>query len=148
MKPIATLVIQADDERARFLENRGIGKGLKVLSEMHVGDQELLEAEYADAPGRETAAPGMARHALDPRSSEEEQARELFLRRVVEAAGKIWAAGNHRRIVLSAAPKVLGKLRELLPAPMREAVVVELNKDLLNIDPRDLPRHYEDHILF
>ncbi len=148
MKPIATLVIQADDEKARFLENRGIGKGLKTLREMHVSDQELLESEYADDPGRESAAPGMARHALDPRTGEEEQARELFLRRVVEAAEKIWAAGNHQRIVLSAGPKVLGKLRDLLPENMRKAVTVELDKDLLNINPRDLPRHYEDHILF
>ena len=148
MKAKTTLVILANDAQARLLLNRGIGKGLTELRRLSATQLAGAGAAFADAPGRSRAAPGMARHAIDPRSGEEAQARREFARAVADAAAALWARQRPDRLVIGAEPKVLGALRALLPEPMRAATVVELSKDLLKVPLSDLPRHFEDHILF
>ena len=148
MRAKKTFVILANDKNARFLLNQGIGKGLRELKTISAAQLAGLDVAFADGPGRSRAAPGMARHAVDPRSGEEEQERVLFARRVAEMAGKLWQKQAFDRAVISAEPKVLGLLRELLPAAIREKTVVELTKDLLRVPTRDLPGFFEDHILF
>ncbi len=148
MRGKRTLVIQADGANARFLENTGIGKGLRELAQLSAAAVVGEAVEFADAPGRSRAAPGMARHAVDPRSDEEEQARERFADAVVERAQALWRKTRFDRLVLSAEPRMLGLLRAKLPQAMADAVAVALDKDLLKVPARDLPRHYENHILF
>ncbi len=148
MKPKQTLVILANDGKARFLRNSGIGKGLTELRTLEAERLVGPEVEFADGPGRSRAAPGMARHAMDPRSGEEERRRELFARQVAETAESLWNRHGFDRLVISAEPKLLGLLRALLPAPMRAHAQVEMDKDLLKVPLRALPKHFEEHILF
>ena len=147
MKPIETLVILADDKKARFLVNRGIGKGLQELKSLS-GDGPDINVEFADRPVRSQGAPGQAQHAIDPRASVEEEARTRFLRQVRDAAHDLWRDGGYGRLVLSAPPKTLGLLRDLLPRDMTAKLAVDLDKDFLKIPARDLPRFFENHIVF
>ena len=147
MKPTETLVILADDRGARFLVNRGIGKGLSELKEISA-EEAGIDVEYADDRGRSRAAPGMAQHAVGSRHAEEIQERELFARRVAETAQELWRRGSYDRLVLAAPPKMLGLLRERLGSELMANLVVDLSKDLLKVPVPDLPRHFEDHIVF
>lgn len=52
-------------------------------------------------------------------------------------------ADSFDRLIIAAAPKVLGDLRHLLPDPVREKVSAELHKDLTNTPEQDLPRHFQ-----
>ncbi len=147
MRPTETLVILADDRGARFLINRGIGKGLSELKEISA-DEAGIDVEYADDRGRSRAAPGMAQHAVGSRNAEEVQERELFARHVARTAQDLWRRGSYDRLVLAAPPRMLGLLRERLGNELMSNLVVDLAKDLLKVPLRDLPAHFEDHILF
>lgn len=148
MKPKVTLVVLANEKQARFLVNRGIGKGLEEVASVEASAVVGPEVEFADGPGRSRAAPGMARHSVAPRTSEEELERQVFADHVADRAEAIWRKNSFDRLVLAAPPKMLGLLRDTLSEAMMGRLEVDLAKDLLKVPARDLPKHFEDHILF
>ncbi|TCP62934.1 protein required for attachment to host cells [Rhodovulum bhavnagarense] len=144
MKPVRTLILIASEHQARLLSNDGPGLGVNEVAAFDKPGQ----ARYADTPGRGQAAPGTARHGFDRSSSEREQNREAFATDVLDIAGREWGRGGYDRFVLSAPPEMLGALRARLDGPLRDALAGDLNKDLLGVEIADLPRHFEDVIVF
>jgi protein required for attachment to host cells len=61
---------------------------------------------------------------------------ELFARRVVEELERAAAGRRFDALVVAAAPKFLGRLRQQLPPQVAARVVRELDKDLLQLDAR------------
>lgn len=147
MKPVRTLVLVADDETARLLVNEGVGKGLRQIAQQSADSLDPKRFRYSDTPGRERAAPGMARHGMEPRSSEERQARQAFADLVVQELLAAWETGGHDRIVIAAAPRMLGALRDRLGG-LAPHVTASLDKDLVKVAISDLPRHFADVAAF
>lgn len=144
MKPTRTLVLIANEKEAKILVNSGPGKGLEAVSHFdRAGD-----TEYADRKGREQSAPGMARHGMEPSTSLRAQNRDAFAAEVLKAVRQEWGTGGHDRFVMSAPPSMLGALRGQLCGALSQALVADLNKDLLGVAVTDLPRHFEDVIVF
>lgn len=145
MKPIRTLVLLADDETARFLLNEGIGKGLRELSKISASEFGDTDVDYSDQPGRQTGGPGdMGRHGFEPSTSLERQSRDRFVGHVIAALAREWKKRSPDRLILAAAPKTLGALRERLAGAPAEALHADLAKDLVRVPVRDLPRHFAD----
>jgi len=144
MKPVFTLIVIANEADLRLLENAGVGKGLRQISAKSRDDFADVATRYADAPGREQAAPGTAIHGLDRSSSERRQMREAFAAHVVQEAEAEWKTGTYSRIVLAASPKMLGALRAALPKTMSDHLLADLDKDLAKLPLADLPAHLED----
>lgn len=145
MKPKKTLVVLANDGQARVLESEAPGKGL-------VENEKLaLVADPDDARrdrrGRSNAAPGMARHAFDPPRSEAEHDEIEFAKLVVDAVEARFADGGFDRLVLVAAPKTLGMLRDHLPKGLGDALVADVPKDFLKKKPGEVVKLLEDTIL-
>jgi protein required for attachment to host cells len=86
---------------------------------------------------------GQGRHAMEPRTDPQRYAEYSFARDLARHLQD--AANNHRfdDLVLVAAPKTLGDLRELLPATVKKRISAEVDKDLTNVPERDLPKHLE-----
>ena len=145
MKPVRTLVLIADDRAARFLVNDGVGKGLREVTGLDARD-------FADSAGipageiyRSSHGPtGRVRHAIDPRKTIEEQARQAFVGHVVAALNSHWTAEVPDRLVIAAPAKVLGLLRRRLAGAPARAVHAELSKDLVGLPLRDLAPHFAD----
>ena len=80
---------------------------------------------------------------MEPPTDPQRYAKYAFARELAERLEE--AAHGHRfdRLVLVAAPKTLGDLRELLPDPVKTKVVAEIDKDLTGVPLRDLPKHLE-----
>lgn len=148
MRPIRTLVAIADERRLRLFENRGVGKGLVALTEIAFADREGEVPEYADDPGRMTAAPGMGRHAMDPRTPPDEQARQRWARDVAGEIEKVLEADGQQRLIIAAGPKFLGRLRDALGPVAREKLYAELDKDLVEVEERRLVDHFADVAAF
>lgn len=144
MKPTRTLVLVANEKEARLLSNSGPGKGLEPVTHF----DRAIETEYADRKGREQSAPGMARHGMEPSTSLRTQNREAFADEVLRAARQEWERGSYDRFVMSAPPAMLGALRPRLGGALSQALVADLNKDIVAIAVADLPRHFEDVIVF
>jgi protein required for attachment to host cells len=143
MKPDRTLVLMADDTEARFLINEGPGTGLKELAGLSTAQFPDLQIGYQDRPVRQTGPAGAPRHGVDPHETLEVQRRERFAKHVAEALAQEWPQAKADRLVVAAAPKMLGVLRKLIAGPAAAALAGDLAKDLMKIPVIDLPRHFE-----
>ncbi|RAP40390.1 hypothetical protein BYZ73_15725 [Rhodovulum viride] len=144
MKPFKTLVLVANEREARLLVNLGPGKGLREVSHF----QKTREIEYADGRGRDQGGPAAGRHALEPTTSPRTQNRESFATDVLSVTAEVWARGDYDRFVMTAPPQMLGELRNRIEGPLERALAVDLNKDIVGVAAADLPRHFEDVIVF
>ena len=143
MKPVKTFVILADDRQARFLVNEGVGMGLHQIGHLEGGDREEIAPGFAQRRGRGQAMGETARHAMEPRTSEEDLRREVFAAKVTGQAVALWVAVGYDRLVLAAPARMLAELRARLPGPMTDKITVALAKDLLHVALEDLPDHFE-----
>lgn len=142
MKPVRTLVLVASEAEARILENCGPGKGLTELAGIRADDFPDTDQEFNDTAGRQSAAPGVARHAFAPRETVREARRGTFAGLVLDAFAEAWKQGGQERLVVAAPPRFLGELRSRMPAKMADAVAADLPKDLVKVALRDLPEHF------
>lgn len=144
MKPVRTLVVLASEAEARLLVSDGPGRGLTELSGLRAEDFPDTQQEFTDAPGRQSAAPGMGRHAYTSRETVEEARRATFAPLIIDAIAEAWRRGGYDRILLAASPKLLGELRKHMPADLSAALLADLPKDLVKVAARDLPAHFSD----
>jgi protein required for attachment to host cells len=141
--PTTTWVLIADGARARLLAQGRPFDPLKPAL-----DQEELTGSTAqskeigtDRPGRSFDSAGQGRHAMAPPTDPQRYAKFSFARELAERLEDAVHEGRFDRLVLVAAPKTLGDLRELLPAPVKARVVAEIDKDLTHVPARELRKH-------
>lgn len=125
-------VLVADGEKALFFENVGNSKApdFKVVREM----------EHENPPTREQGAspPGrMADSGPNQRSAVEQTdwhrlAQERFAKEAADLLYKLATKNRYKQIVLCAAPRLLGDLRNELHATVRDRVIGEVPKNLTN----------------
>lgn len=145
VKPIRTLVVLADDGSARFLLNTGIGKGLEELGSISAEDFPDTRIDVEDNRGRQTGGPGdMGRHAFDPHEAADETGRARFADHVVATLEREWRRRKAERLILAAAPKMLGAIRTRLKGDLASALYRDLAKDLIKVPTRDLPGYFAD----
>ncbi|MDQ2091985.1 baeRF12 domain-containing protein [Marimonas arenosa] len=144
MKPKKTLILLASEDRMRLCENTGVGKGVREFAAKSVEDYDDIAAGYADMPGRGQAAPGVAGHKFERPTSERDQARGDFATHVIAETAQAFSAGGYDRLVMAAAPKMLGELRQSLPKGLKTALLEDLAKDLTNTPEADLAGHFAD----
>lgn len=140
MRTVRTLVLLAAEKAARFHLNDGVGKGLVADGGLDAADFPDTDTGWSDRPGRGSAGPGLSRHAFDPHETERDQERARFAAHVVAALEDRAASAD--RIVIAAAPRMLGELRARLPPALAARVVAELDKDLVKVPAADLPAHF------
>ena len=144
-----TWVLVAHDAGARIFENLGPGQGLDLVQELeHPEGRERNREIDTDRPGRR-----FRRDSGDPRRasmSREESAHERvvsdFARQV---AGKLEQGRNsneYDQLVLVAAPRFLGLLRNSLDDVTAKLVVGSLDKDLAHCKEAEIGEHLADVI--
>jgi protein required for attachment to host cells len=131
-------VLVADTAHAKFFELDSPGGSLRHMESLanpYTGkhDRDL----GADAPGRVMSRQGdcARRTALQPRRAPKQHAMEQFARILAERLTTDAHAHPHDRFVLVIAPRFLSEVRERLPDMVRQRVIRELKRDLV-----DMPR--------
>ncbi|MBI1219655.1 MAG: hypothetical protein GC186_14025 [Rhodobacteraceae bacterium] len=147
MQSIKTLLVLASEQRARFFENTGVGKGLAEVEDVGRSALDMDRATPADREGR-VAAGGGARHGFEPRSLPDDQLRHAFTAEVMAAITARATDAPFDRLVIAAPPRMLGLLRAALPHDLRKRLVFDLDKDLIDVAAADLPAHFAAHAVF
>jgi len=142
MKAKTTWILVANGTQAFITSNRGPGYGLEkdLVHEFHgenLPDREIM----ADAPGRAFDSAGRGRHAMEPPTDPRRHNQQVFAHDIAEYVGAAAARHAYDRLVLVAAPQMLGELRKCLPEAARAKVTGELAKDLTHIPLHKLPDH-------
>jgi protein required for attachment to host cells len=99
-----------------------------------------LKDIMADKPGRSFASHGGGRRSAMAYGSDPlEEDERVFARQVLALLESHRLASDFERLAIIAEPGVLGRLRQEMPARLRELVVAEVPKNLLHLTPRELP---------
>jgi protein required for attachment to host cells len=88
----------------------------------------------SDAPGRVHDRMGSARHSMEPDTGVKEESRRRFVKQMVERLESAHLRGEFDRLVLLAAPAVLGVIRKTLTSKLIKAVIKEIPKDVIGQD--------------
>ncbi|MGB5215433.1 MAG: host attachment protein [Anderseniella sp.] len=145
MKPVRTWILLADGTRARIVCNTGPGKGLEEVRGMEFeGDNSRSGDIMADRPGRTFDSAGANRHAMEPHSDPQREAKRSFAAELVATLQDQLQDQAFDRLVLVAAPATLGDIRKALPKPLLAVVYAEIAKDLVHIPNQELGDHLAD----
>jgi len=125
-----TWVLIADGEKALFLRNRvdAIAPTLDVVRKSENDNPSNLE-QSTDRPGRKQDAGAGQRSAMED-TDWHRLSKERFAHDLADILYTYAHRGAFDRIVLVAAPHVLGDLRDQLHKEVRDKVVAEVAKDL------------------
>lgn len=89
----------------------------------------------SDAPGRAYNRIGPARHSIDPDTGVKEEERRKFVKEIVGRLQSAYFRGEFERLVLLAAPAVLGVIRKTLSGDLVKTVIKEIPKDVVRQNP-------------
>lgn len=142
--PTTTWVLIADGARARVLAQARPFEALApAFEEELIGTTAQSKEIASDRPGRSFDSAGQGRHAMEPPTDPQRYAKFAFARELAERLEEAAHAHRFAKLVLVAAPKTLGDLRDLLPDAVRAKVVAEIDKDLTKVPLRELPKHLD-----
>lgn len=147
MEPIKTLVLLADDEKARLCRNLGPYKGLEEIEDYSASVLEMERYENADRAGRNQAEPGTAYHSYDPEPSDEQKARKAFAELLIYELTVQFAKGGYDRLVVIAPPTMLGELRKAMPKKLKKLLVLDIPKDYLQLTLDEVVENLEGEIV-
>jgi len=141
-----TWIVLADKGRARILQMNQPGRDLEEVEELTDAAAHAHNADFRhDATGRRAPADGyagpqtMQGNATTSAGEDKlDHEAERFARQVAERLAEARREQRYERLRIVAAPKFLGRLRKVLPHEVSDAVVEEIDKDLLQLDRREL----------
>jgi protein required for attachment to host cells len=141
--PNTTWILIADGARARVLAQARDFAPLEPAFEQEefTGSTAQSREIASDRPGRSFDSGGQGRHAMEPPTDPQRYAKYTFARELATRLEEAAHAGRFARLVLVAAPKTLGDLRELLPGVVKAKIVAEIDKDLTKVPGPELAKH-------
>jgi protein required for attachment to host cells len=137
-----TWVVVADAGRARFFERRLPKSPLTELSDLAM-TAPPLDAP-SDRPARVHDRKGPARHAVEPRNTPRAAAASAFLNAVAQRINAGAQNQAFARLVVCAAPRALGLLRDGLTAAAKSRVVAAFDKDLTRESVQGVQQHLDN----
>jgi len=137
----STWIVVAESARARIFTMSEIGAKLQEITDLSHPESRLHDTELtSDLPGRAFDSQGQGRHAMEPATDPKEREARAFAAEIARHIERGRHQGNFDGLVLIAPPKFLGRLRAELTKPARDALVGELDKNLVEADTKTLAR--------
>ena len=127
-EPITVRVVVADERDATFFDLTKPQAPLEARGSLHNDSARPDRELETDRPGRRFGGTHGNRHAVDGERSTQRHETELFAKQVCQALDGARTRHEFDRLVIIAAPRMLGMLREALPAPCQAVVAAEVAK--------------------
>lgn len=134
-------IVVADEGLARILRLTAPGRDLEEVERLTDAAAHADKADLRrDAQGRRAGSGTLAAGNVTASAGEDELHREaeLFARRLAQWLADAQHNQRFERLRIAAAPRFLGLLRKALNPQVVDAVVDELDKDLIQLSLRDL----------
>lgn len=137
----STWIVVADSARARIFTLSGIGGTLQEVADLAHPESRLHDRELSsDMPGRTFDSHGQGRHSMEQATDPKEREAQAFAAEIARHIGLAQHEGSFDSLVLVAPPKFLGRLRPELSKSARDALIGELDKNLVEADAKTLQR--------
>lgn len=137
-------VIVADKGIARIF--RKPDGHLELIGEIHPG--ESMQAELTNKTLGRVVSSGGRHHKYEPHMEQSRQDEFIFAQDIANWLEKAEAADVFDRLVLVAAPKTLGDLRNVMSQQVQSRIAAEVDKDLTKLDETALRDALDDILWF
>lgn len=139
VKALQSLYLLAGDQNFRLLHAKGAD--LIELAQHRADEFPDVKDHFSAQDSRGHTS--TVSYDVTDRGAHRDEERIRFGRHAVTALETEWARAGYDRIIISAGPKMLGVLRDLLPKALAGHVAAQLHKDLINTPLHELARHFE-----
>jgi len=131
-------VVVCDGRKALFLENKGdeVYPNLS-MRETHEQENEKTSEQGTDRPGRFADASAHGRSAVE-QTDWHDQAERAFLRKIAERLEEAVRKKETESLIIVAAPRALGVLRQLYSHGVKEVLRTEIDKDMVNVPVHEI----------
>ena len=134
-----TWILVADSSAARIF---GTGEPTGPMTELeamtHPEGRMSAHELTSDLPGRAFDSAGQGRHILESEVGPRQQAVIDFAHFLAKRLEKARVQRELQRLVLVAPPDFLGLLRKAIGAELQKLVVLELDRNLVKLPPKEL----------
>lgn len=145
MKASRTWILIADGHKAKVFETHGPNSDLLAVADMMVETELPPNRDIQDdRPGRSFESSGPTRHAMESRTDPHRELKRELARLVSDRLDTALKGRRFDRLCIVAPPATLGDLRQALSQDLKQRIVAELPKDLVNVPHQDLPSHLEE----
>jgi protein required for attachment to host cells len=122
-------VVVCDGRKALILENLGdeISPNLR-MKEVREHQDQSTHAQGTQPPGRVQPSVGTARSAVE-QTDWHDRAEQAFLESLAHHLDVAASRGASKRLIVVAAPRALGMLRQAYSPAVRHAIQAEIDKD-------------------
>lgn len=144
-------IVVANEREASFLDADDLHSPLHLVDRIEDPNARLRDRDLeTDRPGRAFDRMSPHRHAMGGERSTRRTQQSGFARRIADAIDHGRTRHDFDRLVLMAGPRMLGLIREALPAANRPLIVAEISKNLAHdgaeeiqdYSPREALRKY------
>lgn len=134
-------VVVCDGEKALIFENKGDRQYPDLrMREVHDHDNPSTAEQGADRPGRSHSSVGPGRSAVG-QTDWHDQAEAQFLKGIAEKLHLAAHNGTAKGLVIVAPPRALGMIREHYTPAIKQALLKEIDKDLVKMPADQIERH-------
>jgi protein required for attachment to host cells len=125
--------VVCDGRKALILENIGDRQSPNLrTAEIREHSDVSTHEQSTGSPGRVHSSFGTARSSVE-QTDWHDEAERTFLHGLASYLDAAIRAGKTKALIVVAAPRALGMLRQAYTAPIREAIREELGKDLVRM---------------
>ena len=136
-----TWVVVANASRADIYSRQKKHGPLEVVQCLTEDKARAKERDLvADEPGRSFDSVGQGQHTMEPQHTEKDRLLTGFARRIAHVLESARQAERFGRLVIVAAPAMLGELRHQLDDVTAQHVTAEFSKELTDRDPETLAK--------
>lgn len=147
MKQDRIWIVVADGARAQIFLNSGPGTGLTPAMQYALLADNRSSGEIdSDRPGRSFDSAGSGRHAMEPPTDAHRHEQMSFALDVARLLEGKCGEKLFEKILIIAAPKMLGYLRAAFGEQTKNMIIGEISKDLTKLSVTDLKGHLGDLI--
>ena len=134
-------VVICDGAKALVLENTGDAKFPYLKTVEHFEQKALATHELGTAaPGRSHSSLGHGRSSVE-QTDLHDQAERTFLHQLIKHLDAALTAGKTKSLIMVAPPRALGGIRPAYSHALRDAVRVEIDKDLVKLPVHEIEKH-------
>jgi len=140
-------IVVADSSLARIFSSAQNTADIEEIETLEHPAGRLHEQELTtDLPGRSFDSMGAGRHAMGQTVEPKKQEAVRFAKSIAEKLGKARNENRFEKLILIAAPAMLGLLREALDKETSKRVIETIDKDLTQHSIEDISNHLPEHI--
>lgn len=137
-----TWIVAADASRARILQVADRERLVEVEDLVNPEGRLHNREINTDAKGRFEGPDRPGGHSSDDEERTVDHYNELFAKRVADYLDKARTDRRYERLVVVAAPKMLGQLRQELDKEVEKLLLDEVPKDLSWFNAREIERYF------